>query len=177
MRYVIAFPQHESDREQLREHLEATAREHGLSAPLKLPARYTSGAVLPCFRCDMHLNVGPRCLAVLQQDRTASLLCPRCAALLVAAEAGARPTNGSDRRTAMTKHVTITPTEETYTVRLTDGREIPLRVWSGRTHNGVEVDLHVFSMTPVDTADASKLEDVLPSFMTRTRERYDMDTE
>src|SRR5262245_9414755 len=122
MRYVIAFPQHESDREQLREHLEATPREHGLPAPLKLPARPTSDAVLPWFRSDMHLTGVPRCLAVLQQDRTASLPCPRCAALLVAAEAGARPTDGSDRRTAMTMHVTITPTEETYTVRLTDRR-------------------------------------------------------
>lgn len=74
---VLAFPEDEADRDILRRILNRPGDP-------KMPAKYPGAIVLPCCRCGMRLNVGPRSQEALQNRLR--LYCPMCAGKLLESE-------------------------------------------------------------------------------------------
>jgi hypothetical protein len=67
--------------------------------------------------------------------------------------------------------ITLEPTEEMYSAPI-DGVEVKVRIWRGRSANGVAIEAYVLAITPVDPSDQALLQSQLPPFMRPARQVY-----
>jgi len=56
-----------------------------------------------------------------------------------------------------------------------NGQSIPMRVWKGKTEQGVEIEAYVLSIVTVDHNDHGKLLCEADDFMVPTRDQYEID--
>ncbi len=70
--------------------------------------------------------------------------------------------------------ITIEPTAEVFEAPI-NGVKVPVRVWSGRTESGLEIEAYVLSIVPKDELDHLRMKAELPEFMRPSREVFTID--
>lgn len=75
----------------------------------------------------------------------------------------------------MNKTWQCVPTPEVWTAKI-NGAEIPLRIWRALSPGGIEVEMHVVSITPNNADDHAKLKAELPADMRPSREVFHIET-
>jgi hypothetical protein len=58
--------------------------------------------------------------------------------------------------------ITIEPTRELYNARINDAT-VPVRMWRGRTEDGIEIEAYLLAIAPAVDADAERLQQQYPT--------------
>jgi hypothetical protein len=57
--------------------------------------------------------------------------------------------------------ITIEPTRELYNARIND-TVVPVRMWRGRTDDGIEIEAYLLAIAPVNAANGERLRTKFP---------------
>jgi hypothetical protein len=58
--------------------------------------------------------------------------------------------------------ITIEPTRETYNAQIND-TTVPVRMWRGRTDDGIEIEAYILAIAPVSRIEAELLSKQFPT--------------
>ena len=59
-------------------------------------------------------------------------------------------------------NITIEPTRELYNARIND-TVVPVRMWRGRTNDGIEIEAYLLAIAPVSAANGERLRTKFPT--------------
>lgn len=71
--------------------------------------------------------------------------------------------------------ITVEPTPELWPGQINGCHPpIPFRVWRGFTNDGIQIEAYVLAIVPVNDADAERLKQARPAFMTPARDAFNI---